>query len=41
MRGRVIAGVKGTPLNVLQELGRWPDYKAVLRYANLVSERTE
>jgi integrase len=28
----------GTPLNVLQELGGWADYKMVLRYAHLAPE---
>lgn len=28
----------GTPLNVLQELGGWSDYKMVLRYAHLAPE---
>jgi hypothetical protein len=28
----------GTPLNVLQELGGWADYKMVLRYAPLAPE---
>jgi integrase len=28
----------GTPLNVLQELGKWTDYKMVLRYAHLAPE---
>jgi integrase len=28
----------GTPLNVLQELGGWSDYKMVLRYSHLAPE---
>jgi integrase len=28
----------GTPLNALQELGGWSDYKMVLRYAHLAPE---
>ncbi|WP_442919724.1 tyrosine-type recombinase/integrase [Methylobacter sp.] len=28
----------GVPLNVLQELGGWADYKMVLLYAHLASE---
>ncbi len=28
----------GTPLNVLQELGGWSNYKMVLRYAHLSSD---